>query len=435
MKQRAIISLTVSAMLLVSCAATPENVKNKKQGQEGKVEIGDRVTLDRLLEGAEDVSVYIKEHGYEGKFVLDNEIHIDLPEHLYELETETVTDAHLKFPEIYSELFGKDFYKDSGVKDITDLPSHSEHMDDPGFYFDDWSDTGDSIIFTEGGSTNPESKQHLDISTGGFMYYFDNKNMTDGETKVIFNARSGSLPDTEYIMKNNESCSLNTIVQNTEQRFNTVFDNFTDQFTYRAGRVYPMISEDGTASFYIDMEKYYKGVSFCNHIITDYPVEGRMQYSPIYIAVVDELQHISEIDCPFGTDKVISEKELTEGLVSLPQAFDIMNNELSPKIELHISDIRLAYMCEYDSSDVEAARELLNTKSWQELTREQQQLSGDPTLTPCRKYRAYPVWEFRIDRIQMDENGNYLQREACDLITVDVQTGEFTYYVDKVSIR
>lgn len=435
MKKRAIITLTLSAMLLASCAATPENVKNKKQGQEDKVEIGDRVTVDRLLEGAEDVSVYIKEHSYEGKFVLDNEIHIDLPEQIFELETETVQDAYLKFPEVYSELFGSDFYSDSGVKDFSELPPQSEHLDAPGFFFDDWSSLGDGIIYTEGGATNPESKQYLEISSGGFIFYFDAKNPTDGDIKDIFNARSGSLPDTEYTMKNNEKCSLKALIENTDQKLNAVFGNFGDQFTYHAGRVFPIVSDDGTAAMYIDVEKYYKGVSFCNHIITDYPVKGRMQYAPIYIAEADEPQHLSELDSPYGIDRVISEKELTDGLVPLSQSLDIMNNELSPKIELHISDIRLCYMCDYDSSEVEAALELLNSQTWQELPREQQQQTGNPTLVTGRRYRAYPVWEFRIDRILKDDNGNYRQKEACDLITVDVQTGELTEYFDKVSIR
>ena len=100
-----IISILITVIVfLTSCADTPENVINKKQGQEDKTDIGERVTVDRLLDGVEDVATYVKEHGYEDKFVIEDEIHIDLPEQIFELETETVENVHLRFPEIYSEL-------------------------------------------------------------------------------------------------------------------------------------------------------------------------------------------------------------------------------------------------------------------------------------------------------------------------------------------
>ena len=55
-------------------------------------------------------------------------VHIDLPEQLYELETETVSEVQLKFPEVYSKLFGRDLYEDSGVKDFSELMHYSEHI-------------------------------------------------------------------------------------------------------------------------------------------------------------------------------------------------------------------------------------------------------------------------------------------------------------------
>jgi len=425
-----IVLLTGISLMMTSCADVPDNVKDKKQGQEDKVTVSDGVTVDKLLEGAEDIPAYIKAHSYEGKFLLDGDVHIELPEHLYELETETVTDAHLKFPEIYSELFKRDFYTGSGVKELSELPPGSQHHNEDGFFFDDWSNTGDSIIYTDGGA------RRLDVSTGGFMYFLDEKNYSyDGALREIIRAGSTPLPDREFTLLNNEKCSLKAIAEYAESRLNTVFGYFGDQYTYRAGMIYPYTSDNEKTWFYIDMEKCYKGVPFCNQVITDHTSEGRRQFAPIYVAEMDESQHIFDIDCPFGIDRVTSEKELTEGLVSLPQALDIMNNELSPKIELRISDIRLCYMCDYDSEDVDAVIKLRETAEYQDMSREQQLLLGNPTLLPGRKYTAYPVWEFRLDRQQRDEAGNYLQQEACDIITVDVRTGKLSEYFDKVAQR
>ena len=434
MKKR--LAILAAALLLASCADVPENVKNKKQGQEDKVELGSRVTVDRLLEGAEDVSAYIKEKGYEGKFVLDSDVHIELPEKLYELETETVSEAYRHYPEIYSELFGRDFWEDSGVKDFSELPLLSEHQNEHGFFFDDVYDTGDDIMYSDGDVDPPMYTKYLDISTGGFVYFRDEKDYaSDGVLREIIKAGSSPLSDREYTLLNGEKCSLGKIAEFTNEKVNTVFGYFGVQYVYRAGMIYPYTDDEGKTCFYIDLEKCYKGVPFCNHMIAEYSVEGRRQFAPVYTAEVDEPLHIYDLNSPFGIDRVISEKELTDGLVSLPLALDIMNNELSPKIELHISDIRLVYMCDYDSSDVDAAEELRKTKTFDELTREEKLLLGDPTLMPGRRYRAYPVWEIRLDRQRKDENGNYLQREACDLIIIDVQTGKLTNYIDKVSQR
>ena len=444
-KKKAVILLSAAA-LLASCADVPDNVRNKPEGQDSEVAVGSGVTVDRLLEGAEDVSAYIKEKGYGAKFVLESDVHIDLPEQLYELETETVSEAQLKFPEVYSKLFGRDFYEDSGVKDFSELMHYSEHINEHGYFFDDWSTMGSSIIYAGGDCEPPEYTMYLDVSTGGFLFFRDERYDTAGGLAEIINAGSLPLPDREYTFKNGEKCSLKALAENTEKKFNEVLGSFTDQYSYRAGMIYPYTAEDGTCWMYIDMERCYKGVPFCNHIIVDqlygvpepkknYPVEGRMQYAPIYIAEVDEPDHIFDIDCPNGIDKVISETELSGGLVSLPQALDIMNNELSPKIELHISDIRLCYMCDYDSADVEAAFKVRETTNYQDMTKEQQALIGNPTLIPGRRYRAYPVWEFRLDKRLRDKDGFFLQREACDMITVDVRTGELNTYFDCISQR
>ena len=393
------------------------------------------VTVDKLLDGAEDISAYIKEKKYDEKFILDNDIRISVPEHLYELETETVSGAHLKFPEVYAALFGKDFYADSGAKELSELPLYSQHLDDPGFFFDDWSTMGNDIIFSGGGSTNPDSKQHLDISTGGFMFFKDEKYDTDGDLKEIIDCSAGEIPNQVIVMKNNEKSTVRTVVNNIEKKFSDIFTQFGNNYEYRAGRVYSYSSADGTSSLYIDMEKYYKGVPFFNHIIGEYPVEGRRQFAPIYIAEADEPDHIFDIDCPYGVDRVISETELTGGLVSLPSAIDIMNNELSPKIKLNISAARLSYICDFDSADTDAALAMLKEGKKGEMTKEQLNAAGNPTLVPGRKYKAYPVWEFRMDKNRKDENGSYLQREACDIITVDVQTGKMTTYFDTISQR
>ena len=55
-----IVLLTGISLMMTSCADVPDNVKDRKQGQEDKVTVSDGVTVDKLLEGAEDIPAYIK---------------------------------------------------------------------------------------------------------------------------------------------------------------------------------------------------------------------------------------------------------------------------------------------------------------------------------------------------------------------------------------
>ena len=55
-----IVLLTGISLMMTSCAEVPDNVKDRKQGQEDKVTVSDGVTVDKLLEGAEDIPAYIK---------------------------------------------------------------------------------------------------------------------------------------------------------------------------------------------------------------------------------------------------------------------------------------------------------------------------------------------------------------------------------------
>ena len=431
LKKKALTMLSIIILLFSACADVPENVKNKKQGQEDKVELGSRVTVDRLLEGAEDVSAYIKEKGYEGKFVLDSDVHIELPEKLYELETETVSEAYRHYPEIYSELFGRDFWEDSGAKDFSELPRYSEHINEPGYYFIDITSAGDGVIYSEGGTDSSDLLKRLTLTSGGFLFYSHDTHIVTGEINEMIKAGGREIPDKKIRMADEKDHTLGELTSAANEQLNSIYGKITDSYEFRVGKLCPYYDNDICSALYIEVEKCYKGVPFCNQLISEYAEEGRRQYAPVYTAMIDETQKITGLESPFGIDKVISEKELSDGLVSLAEAFDIMNNELAPKIKLNISEIRLCYMCDYDSADVDAAL----SANRESLTREQSTAAFDPTLTPGRKYRAYPVWEFIMDKNIPDSKGNYRMKEICDIITVDAQTGKLTNYIDKVSQR
>ena len=434
------IILILAIILCSSCADVPDNIKNKPQGQSEKMEIGRGVSVDRLTEGIGNISEYIIEKDYDSKFILDNNVNVFIPDALYELETETVKDAYLVFPELYYELFGENFFKKSGVSSLSELPLYSKKETGEGFWFDDHTTVGDGIIYDDG-SDNPDrirssdgSAKHLHISTGGFLFYQYDFEDENGNVSNILNAVNVPLPEKEYTMRSGESYSIKSAVGFANNKLQSLFSNFSDSYTYRVGRVYPRISAaDGKAWFDLDIEKCYEGVPFCNHIIAGYEPGEKRELQAVYTGTIDAPDHFSIISAPFGFDKVTSSKKLDGALVPLSQALDIMNNELAPKIELHISDIRLMYMCYYDASDVEEAEKLYKEHS--EMTWEQTKVLSFPELVPGRKCKAYPVWAFIIDDFQKDSEGNYLEKDNCEMITVDVQTGELTLLFDRIASR
>lgn len=429
-----LLSVIIALGLFTSCAQTPDNVKNSTTDKSDTNVSHELVTADKLFCEADAIKQYIKDKGYTKQLVFNGTTAIDKVDKLYELDIETVSDQHMKFPELYNTLFNSNFYNDSNVTDINKLPKYSVNMDAK-YVFDDFTYLGDGVIYNNE-SSDKQTTQYLNVSTGEFVYYENYRYSQGKEYQSIYRVINEDVEDKEYRMTDGNMYKLKDAVNDSNIFINKTFKLLDSEYTYRVSRIAPMIMQDDNSvyNYYLDIEKLYKGVPFCNQIIADYE-KGERHFKPsIYITVLDGINNTCEIEAPYGFDKVINEKEITTGLVSWSEALDIMHKELAPNIKLNISEIRLMYMCDYDGADIDEALEL-NEKNKEGMTRQQNMSLSFPNLVPARKCKAYPVWAFIMDNNRTDNSGNYSNIEKCDMIVVNAKTGKLTSFIDRVSSR
>ena len=429
-----ILSTITALVIFTSCVPTPDNVKNSEAEKDKTESANEFVAADDLYCDADMIKQYIKDKGYTKQLIFNGTTVIDKVDKLYELDIETLTDAHQKFSELYNTLFNSDFYRDSNVNNINKLPKYSENADAK-YVFDDFTSIGDGVIYN---NENPDKQtsQYLNVSTGGFVYY-ENYRYSQGKNyQSIYRVVDNNVEGKEYKMTDGSLYKLKDAVEYSNKFINKSFKPLGSEYVYRVGRIAPMImqNDSGAYNYYLDIEKTYKGVPFCNQIIADYE-KGERHFRPsIYITVLDGKNNTCEIDAPFGFDKVVNEKEITTGLVSWSEALDIMHKELAPNIKLNITEIRLMYMCDYDGADVDEAVEL-SKKNKDGMTRQQNMSLSFPDLVPSRKCTAYPVWAFIVDKNKTENSENYSNIENCDMIVVNAKTGKITSFIDRVSSR
>lgn len=415
---------------LVSCNEIPEDVKSraeKAQGTEMNTAADPTATLDELNASVDGIREYIKEKGY-GRFEILPSVRIDKAEQLFEIEAEVVSDLHKSFPEIYKKAFGGDVYADSGCDDLDFFPLigtageskfhrlYGSMLD--GYMYNNVSDDG-------------SVQDYLAISTGGFLAVEKNGHHDfETELKEIHHITYADNCDAEYKLVNGEKCSVSDAVSYVEKETAALFGEFDRDCTYHVKNVYAeQVKGKGTYSLYFDIEKRYKGVPVCDQVLTQFEDGARLQKPAYFMAVMTQPNKVDLINSAYGFDKIVSTKELTAGLVSLTQAFDILNNTLAPKMELSISDIKMTYYCDYDASDVYEARNV----NVQLMTEKQSNAAGYPEITPGRKCRMFPVWQFVIDKNQKDANGNWKNKISCDILMINAQTGELMEFFNRVA--
>lgn len=422
--------VAVIALTMVGCSEVPEDVKSRTEKARDADETymsSPTATLDELNASIDGIRDYIKEKGY-GRFELLPSVRIDKAEHLYEAEVEVVSDFHKYFPEIYRRVYGRDVLTDSGFADLDSFPMIG--TEESSKYHRLYGSLLDGYTYRNI-SDNGAFQDYLAMSTGGFFAAEKNGHQ-DLETKLseIHHITYADFADHEYKMMNGEKCRLSDAISFTEKTVSSMFGSFDTDYTYKVKNVYAeQITGTDTYDLYFDIEKRYKGVPVCDQVLTGFEKGDRLQKPSYYMAVMTEPEKADLINSAYGFDKVISANELTSGFVTLPQAFDIMNNTLAPKMELSISDIKLTYYCDYDAADVYEA----GAVDVQTMTDKQANAVSYPEMTPGRKCRMFPVWQFVIDRNQKNEDGSWKNKVSCDIIMINAQTGEFMDFINRVA--
>lgn len=411
--------LVLLAFVLSSCASDVGSEINEEK----------KIPVSEINSNCEKVYDYVSEK-YPKRFYLSDSVHINSVEKLYNLKLRQCSDYSSHFPEIYEALFGSSFENDSGFKDLNSLPNYSEHLEEKlPFCNDDYS-LIEGVFYRDYSTANSilDYATSLNVGKSGFLYYEKDYDYTgSAEDKEIYLCNT-DLPDTKYKMMNGEQYSIRSACDYAECTISKLWDSFDPEFVHRPKSITAEKCDDGRYYYHIDFLKFYKDIPFVDMALRKSDMVGERIKAMHYQAIMYSADTITELDAPYGFEKIVSANEITDKIIPLTYAFDILDKQLAPNMELNISDIKMIYYTEYDSSDAEAAEKL--EKNNEKMTKHERLACGFPELVENREYLCYPVWLFVLEEKAPENERFDTQSTRKKCIFINAQTGELVDFLD-----
>ena len=421
--------------MLAGCAKAPDGVKsnteNSRTADNAKNNYK-KIAVSELDGESGRLYDYISEQGYEDKFFLDEDIEINSISELYDLTLVEADGFDSYFPELYSYLYGRDFYEDSGVNDIAELPVSELHDGSVSFFrgepygqveYIDTStiDPDNPGAYTTSMYTYPNGAMYFENSAEFFPY---------PHFKEYFSA--DNIPDKKFKMLDGSEWSLKECAEASVKTFTELYKLYDDDYEFKPFAAIPNETEAG-CYFEIVMYRTYKGVPFSNMRINDPHSDSRskmMWYECYYFGK----NKLTSLNGSMGTEKITRAERITDKVIPVTSALDILNKELAANIRLEITDISMVYYNEYDSSRYAEAYEKYEIGGNAALSEDEDRLLFylDMGCVPETEFHCYPVWEFRLKReIKPDDDGYYNSDFISgDAVYVNAVTGEVMTFID-----
>ena len=421
--------------MLAGCAKAPDGVKsnteNSRTADNAKNNYK-KIAVSELDGESGRLYDYISEQGYEDKFFLDEDIEINSISELYDLTLVEADDFETYFPALYSYLYGRDFYEDSGVKDISELPVSDEYDGSASFFI---GETYGQVQFIDTSNIDPDESGQYTTSMytypNGAMYFENNADFFPSpHFKEFFTA--DNIPDKKYKMLDGSEWSLKECAEASVKTFTELYQLYDSDYEFKPFVAIPNETEDGVY-FEIVIYRTYKGVPFNNKMINDphSDEQCKMMWYECYWFGKDKL---TSLNASMGTEKITRAERITENVIPVTSALDILNKELAANIRLEITDISMVYYNKYDSSEYAEASEKYEAGGNDALSENESRLLlyHDMGGAPGTEFHCYPVWEFRLKKdIRPDDDGfyreNFIDGEA---VYVNAVTGEVMTYMN-----
>ena len=457
MKLKRVISnsiVLIAVMILASCQQTPKEVKEKysssfeQSDSSSSMEqtdnstnssesiddaVVDKVDVSNLELYNEKLAEFVKQKKYDKNFILSEKIKIITPSELYSFKLKQIDNAQMKFPEIFKLCFGRDFEKESGVSDVGKLKHASPDDKISGFFYDNTSVTQAAYYIDPNGFNSEDGTYNtsLSVGKGGFVYY---ENQYDGFDeysccKQVFYNRNES--DNQRLkMSDGSSYSCDEAKEYAEKYINKLYSSINSNFEYRVGIVKDCKNKLDKHILNMTIQKVYKDTIMTDLFVGNYPSSTHTK-SMYYECTVSGRDKIVMVDAPFGFEAVESSERITDKVIPVTTALEILHNKLAEQIKLNITDIKLMYYNEYDASEYEKVKALAqNSGDFNSLSKEQQSILMHPSEKPNMEFNCYPVWVFYVQKpLNVNEYG--IQTTMLyDYILVNAQTGEMINYID-----
>ncbi len=445
------IAVILAAVVLAGCAQVPQNVKDKygsssaqdtqSSTSSAQDSSDDKVDISQLDEYSAKLKDYVKQKGYDTNFFLPDNLKINSAGELYNFKMKQASGAYEKFPQVYKYCFGSDFARDSGADDISKLALSDGEKEIAGFIhirsiFDEYVRFIDSRGFDEKSNYYTTG---LNIGSTGFIN-FDNNYDTNAyrdfeDYKDVYYSR-GESDSEQLLMSDGSRYSCDEARAYAEKFTNGLLQIYTADFEYKVKVVRVFRNDDAKHLFYIIFQKYYKGTPISDLLTYEYhePIHTKWLHCTCFMGGRERLL---DFDAPYGFETLESSERVTDKLIPVTKAVDIMHEKLAEHIKLNIFDVKLMYFNEYDGSRYEKAVEKWENSGHQPLPEDVQKDMYQPEMNENNEYSCYPAWVFYIpkqDQAPSKYGVSEIERH-CNYIVINARTGEMKSYIDPASVN
>ena len=420
-----IVLCTLVSLLFCSCSSiSNDDSNNGNSFQEPR-----RVSVSELNADSRTIYSYVSEKGYGNKFVLSEGIKVNDVNELYSFSLKETSDFEKSFPKFYSCLMGKDFYKDSGVSDISKLQ------------VDDYS--GKLFPFSIGKMYG--EIEYIDLETvdkenntyttsmyaypNGKLYYEKDAYFFPGNSFKNWYYYYSSYPDTKYTMLDGSEWTLSEAQSFAAKTYNELYSNYSPDASFEPYIVIPN-ERDGNYYFAVILRREYCGVPFkCCAVSKE---TDEVQSKPMfYLCYFYGKEKLTAMINTTGYEDIINPKQITDKVLPVTSALDILDKELAPNIILQIDDVSLVYYNSFDASKYAELCKRIQSSEKYTLTEDENLMIGQPEGLPGTEFNCFPAWEFKLKKnIQISEDGfcseNFYDTKA---IYVNAFTGEVITYL------
>ncbi len=445
------IAVILAAVVLAGCAQVPQNVKDKygsssaqdtqSSTSSAQDSSDDKVDISQLDEYSAKLKDYVKQKGYDTNFFLPDNLKINSAGELYNFKMKQASGAYEKFPQVYSYCFGSDFARDSGADDISKLALSDGEKEIAGFIhirsiFDEYVRFIDSRGFDEKRNYYTTG---LNIGSTGFINFENSYDSFayDGfdDYKDVYYSR-GESDSEQLLMSDGSRYSCDEAKEYAEKFANGLLQIYTADFEYKVKVVRVSKNDEGNHLFYIIFQKYYKGTPISDLLTYEYHDPIHTKWMQMNCNIIGRERLVS-FNAPFGFETLESSERVTDKLIPVTKAVDIMHENLAEHIKLSIFDVKLMYFNEYDGSRYEKAVEKWENSGHQPLPEDVQKDMYQPEMNENNEYSCYPAWVFYIPKqgMKASKYGVSEIERHCNYIVINARTGEMKSYIDPASVN
>lgn len=270
---------------------------------------------------------------------------------------------------------------------------------------------------------NKNIPEYLSMSDVGFTYFYNFPIVYGAPRRTIFHINRNSILPSEVINLNGTDYAVSDAVKLSEEFLSEKWKKVNPDFDYKVNKIYESFNPETEENFIsLEIGHYFEGVPFFDGELQRWDDTRFKPKNLRLLMFMHTPNEITGFDNISGILNIIEKKPVTENILTLQSAIDIVDKTYSINYSLNFSDIDIMYYVTYDS-------DIYNSG-----TPEEPKFAD---LQEGQIFTAKAYWAFTMDIPDSElknDDGLITNFNVRKMIFVDILTGEIidfmnpTYY-------